>query len=633
LRDFEDLSLEQILESISKNTNQSDLIDKIEALIKEPIDLNTSPIKKIAEIPTVSYLIASKVSRLARDGKTIREIAFELSLSDETAWLISKCCYIGEPIKGNSREDYFQSRTRIIEQMNMIRGIWNDKFSGERTDLYQRIKLGVGKFSFGTLLTKDMGEKFKYGFLSGFAVADFGKFKVNLGDFYIKSGMGNILWNINDMGKTSDVISPSNQFANNSFSYSSASEYGFLRGGAFTGEIDIGQERALNIIGWVSRTPRSGTINTSNDTATTIYEMGLFRTENEISKMNKIIEGTYGGNVNLKSGNLIVGISGISINYDKVVMSESSKYFSGKSGFYGSVFGMLTFKDYGLSTEFSRDPNGNMAVKLAGQLKKQDYEAALHGRLFSEKFRAPFGYIFGEASNPANEYGVYGGLVYTGFKDLRISTYLDVFSSLGPTYYVPEKVRGIDFFNETQVKLNENSELRFRLQYDSKTDAITINPKTREKAIFFRTQYSARLEYVRFFGDYLRLKGRIESNLVNFMQNKPDEGGLAAYIECLLKPVENLSIIGRYAFYSTSSFESAVWQYEMVVPGYNHSPPLYGRGLRMFVSVKYHLAEILTLSAHYAMMRRFGEDELGSGYNEIMGNTDHRVFCQIDIDL
>jgi hypothetical protein len=53
----------------------------------------------------------------------------------------------------------------------------------------------------------------------------------------------------------------------------------------------------------------------------------------------------------------------------------------------------------------------------------------------------------------------------------------------------------------------------------------------------------------------------------------------------------------------------------------------------MFVSVKYHLAEILTLSAHYAMMRRFGEDELGSGYNEIMGNTDYRVFCQIDIDL
>ena len=633
LIDFDENNLEQILEKISEKTNQTELLDQIENLNKNSLNLKTTTIREIASIPTISYLHARKISILAKEGKSIKDIIDELRLNEESAYLLQYCSYIDDTKPSEKKEDFFASRSRAAEQLNGIYGFEKDKFLGGRTDLYQRFLGSFSDFSASILFAKDMGEQYRHGFISGFINADFNGFKITAGDFYIKAGLGNILWYQNAMGKSSDVISPANQFENSVINYKSSSEFGFFRGGAVSDDILFSDNSVMSWSFWLASTPRSATIDTSLDIATSIYETGLFRTESEINKMYSLKERTAGYNINYKFNNLIFGSAGYYLSYDKEVRSESGSVFSGKNGLFASVYAMIPFQDLNVSFETSRDPNGFMAYKLNGLLKKQDYELTLHGRFFSESFRSPFGFIFGESSNPNNEYGIYTGFAFYGIKNIRLSTYLDLFSSIGPTYYVPEKVRGLDFLNEAIIKLSGEDEARLRLQYETKTDALTINSGTGEKDVFFRSKYYARFEYIYRLFDDLRIKNRIEGNLVNFDGVKLHEFGFATYIEATYKLLSALKLTGRFAYFSTKSYESAIWQYELVLPGYMSSPPLYGNGFRTFVSVIYEPWVNLSFALRYSLMRRYNVSSLGSGYNEIYGNTDHRIYFQIDLSL
>jgi len=627
--DFAEQELETILESIAKRSNNSNIIARIESYINNPIELTGSSIKHIAQIPLFTYSMARNIKKLAIKDFDIPEIIDSLNLDKEKAYLLNYCTYIDRRSSGKKSKPKFKflSRTRDIEQFNRLKGFEKNKFTGDGSDIYQRILCNYNVYSAGLLFSKDLGELYKNSFISGFISATYDNFRISIGDFYIQTGLGNILWSPNSMGKGAEVISPAFQYDNSIYNYKSSGEYGFFRGITLSNSFKFTDYSSLNISAWASSAPRSATIGKDNS-ITSLTRTGLFRTETEIAKQNIANEKNIGANILFANQEFNIGITTYYLNYDRPVNTSSANAIKGKDAFLSSVYAIVPFNPFTLSTEISIDGKRNTAFKLIAEFKQKDYALILHGRSFASNFRSPYGYMFGEQSSPANEYGIYCGFMYKGWQNIKTVTYLDYYGSYEHTYYLPVPMKGIDILNQTTVKINSQNELRVRFQFETKTSSKKIKS---EKKVFNRSKHYARADYIYQPNDILKLRTRIDLNLINFESVLPTQTGVAAYIEAQYKPSDMFKISGRLAYFSTDGYQSAIWQFEYAIPGYMYMPPLYGNGLRSFISVNFVPLKELSFWLRYVIMKKYNVNTLGSSYNQIAGNIDRRLYLQIDI--
>jgi len=608
---FDNSKLEYLLETIIQEEGDNSIISIIEALILDPIELKTASITDIASIPTIDYSLAREIKALAYRSLSIKQISDSLKLNESSAYLLELCSYIKSPITDEKSNRNFVSRTRITENLNKYKGFEKNKFLGTRTKAYQRLLASYDLISIGALYSKDLGEDINHSFLSGFISYSNNSFNLTLGDFYVQTGLGNISWSVNAMGKGADGISSSTQFDNRVINNKSSTEYGFFRGISLSQIFNLNSDNCIGVIAWASSTPMTATVDTSNLIATSIYTTGLFRTETEINKRHNFNEKNLGGNIYLKSNNLIIGYSAYYLDYIYPIQSSSSAVINGKNSLFNTFYFNIPINNYLIASEISRDGLGNMAYKLIGELKTTNYTLVAHGRSFASEFRSPYGYMFGEQSNAANEYGLYLGFDYKGFTDFIISTYFDYFGSWGRTYYIPRPMKGFEILNQTKYRISSTQELLFRLFYENKTDITTLDSK--EKVIFQRNKYNCRFEHIFYPFDNLRLRTRFDLNLVNFENVIENEFGFASFVEGQLQVYDNLRIASRFAYFSTDSYESAIWHFESIFPGYFNIPALFRTGFRTNFTVNYSILKNIILRLRYMAMQIFDFSKLGSG--------------------
>lgn len=628
--DFDNSKLEYILETIIQEEGDNSIISIIESLILDPIELRTAKVTDIASIPTIDFSLAREIKALTYKGLSIKQISDSLKLNESSAYLLELCSYI-KPLSTEDKSNRkFVSRTRLIENLNKYKGLEQNKFQGSRTKTYQRLLASYDNIKIGALLSKDLGEDLNHSFLSGFISYSGNLFNISLGDFYIQTGLGNISWSANSMAKGADVISPAAQFDNRVINYKSSTEYGFFRGINVSNTFNINNSSSIGITAWAASTPMTATID-NNLTATSIYSTGLFRTESETSKRHNFNEKNVGGNIYCKLNNIIFGYSAYYLDYLYPIQSSSSAVIVGKNALFNTFYFNIPINNYLIASEISRDGLGNLAYKLIGELKTPDYTLVAHGRSFASGFRSPYGYMFGEQSNAANEYGLYLGLDFKGFTDFIISTYVDYFGSWGRTYYIPEPMKGFEILNQTRYRIGASHEMLFRLFYENKTDITTLD--TKEKVIFQRNKYNCRFEHIFYPIDFLQLRTRFDLNLVNFENVLDNEFGFASFIEGQLQVLDNLRMSSRFAYFSTDSYESAIWHFESIFPGYFNIPSLFRTGFRTNITVNYSILNNITLRLCYMAMKILDVTKLGSGNMEIEGNTDQRLYFQIDIQF
>jgi hypothetical protein len=144
---------------------------------------------------------------------------------------------------------------------------------------------------------------------------------------------------------------------------------------------------------------------------------------------------------------------------------------------------------------------------------------------------------------------------------------------------------------------------------------------------------NVRLDYEGRIVRGLNYRLRLDGVMVDFEDYFNQELGLVGFAELKYQVLEDLGIGGRLTKFSTASYESAIWQYEAIFPGYTISQPLYYNGTRYYLFIKYSPIKDLTLRIRYTMLTKFNVEKLGSGYEEISGNEDNRIYLQIDFTI
>ncbi|MCX7735942.1 MAG: hypothetical protein N2319_04455 [Candidatus Kapabacteria bacterium] len=624
--------LEQLVERISSEENANISLDMIEYFILNPINLRVSSEKEIAEIPAISYDLAIRIKQLIKQNPDIKfsEIRDSLILSDDIFYLLTLTTYLGDEIE-KKKKFKLDARARYQPLINQIKGFENSKFLGSPYDTYFRFRTNYEDIKAGLLLSKDIGEQSLTEFIAGYFKFKLMGIDITLGDFLIHSGMGNILWSQYSFGKGAETIYPAVSFNSNTSGYISSTESDFFRGASISFDLKLSKNFNIRNSAWFSSRKLSGTINNSNDTIISIYNLGLFRTESEIQKKNNLNETIIGFKSEMNSLNNIIGLSGFLYNYDKFINSDSRAVLHGQTGYLGSLYYLINLGKSRLLGEFSIDNNRKLALRAAFNKSFDNIEFVVNFRYFDENFRSPFGFNFGDSPEVNNETGIYTGIKWKLSKSIIISSYFDFFKTLARTFFIPFLKNGQDFFVQSDWNIDNSSNLRFRFNYESKTDNISDNKGN--KNYIQKSKYYSRIEYQRKFSETFQIRLRSDFNFINMVDVKPNETGFAISLEMTYKPIPDLLFQGRITKFDTDSYESAIWQFECPVQGYMYSQVLYEQGWRGYFGVRYSITEFLSAAFRFSITSKNNVDNLGSGLNQILGNQDKKIIFQININF
>ena len=117
------------------------------------------------------------------------------------------------------------------------------------------------------------------------------------------------------------------------------------------------------------------------------------------------------------------------------------------------------------------------------------------------------------------------------------------------------------------------------------------------------------------------IRSRIDVVRIN-REDAEDNNGVALIQDIIYKPVDQpFSINVRFALFDSDDYDSRIYAYENDVYGLFSIPSYYYSGMRYYLNVRYNPMRKLSLYARIAQTVYNHQQTVGSGLDEINGNS------------
>ncbi len=666
----EDLDFERVIENLlpqqEVDVNYNDLYDRLFTLYSNPLDINAV---QRTDLQSLFFLTEEQITNLIeyrREYGTILsyfELMYIESFDNETIQRLipfiavninartSLKSSIGQPDNNwliVRHQTILEQKKGYTQADSIGPGKYSSRYAGDPNRLYVRYLYSKSNdYSFGFTIEKDPGESFtwdantsRYGFdyysFHGMIENRCGFKKIIIGDFSMDYGQGLIFGSGIRIGKGFEPITTIRRNNLGLKPYRSVYENKDFSGIAVSTSI---KSLELNVFySFVNRDAiiREDTIDDKDEFITYIQTIGLHRTPTEITAKHTLRDQSVGGNINYKtkSKKLEIGINGIFTKYNVPILPNRKRYnqfdFYGITNSLGGAYFNYYLKNTHIFGELAISQNKGKAIStgVITSLSSQ-VQASIHFRNYDRNFYSFSGEAFGENSNIANEQGIYWGLKILPISRLVFTAYLDFFRFPWPKYQVDAPSKGVDFMSAITYSVNNN--LVFRIQYRSKTKEVnyqndempivSIQPKTTDRFLF-DMNYAVSSNF--------SIKTRVQSTKVDFITGKSTGFIVAQDINYAHK---NISLSARFALFDADNFDNRQYIYERDLLYVYSIPFFFNRGARYFLLARYNVTRKISLWAKFAQTKYVGVTSIGSGLEEIEGDTRTNVSFQMRIKI
>lgn len=496
-----------------------------------------------------------------------------------------------------------------------------------------------GKLLFGVLGEKDPGEQFfkgaqrlgfdHYGF--HFFARDIGKVKLlAIGDYTVNMGQGLLTYQSLAFRKSADVMGIKRQ-TEIFRPYNSPAEFNFQRGAAISmrfGKIDVSFfgsriKRSANVV--------ADTLS-QEDFVSSIIESGLHRTAAEVKDRKSLLETAAGGAIHYKGEKLRLGINAVHYRFDKLLERNLEPYnlfqFNGKKLTGLSFEGSYTYRNLHLFGELAANPKGGKAF-IGGAVASLDpkVDFSLVTRLMDKNYHSLYGNAFTESTTPANEKGIYFGLAIRPKATLRFDLYADFYQSPWLRFRISRPGWGKDFLFQLTWRPNKQVELYSRFRFEEKPlDYSLPDLAAKQTENIPRRNWRTQLQWRA--SPQITIRTRAEAMWWDG-GGPEDETGFMVFSDIFYKPAlaSRWQLSGRLCYFETDGYNSRIYAYENDVLYSFSIPPLFGKGFRYYANAQADLIKGLTLYFRFAKSHLPQNESIGSGLDEIEGNsrTDYRI--------
>lgn len=520
----------------------------------------------------------------------------------------------------------------------------NRRYLGSQDRIYSRFRFNYSnRLSFGVTAEKDPGEEFFQGsqkngfdfYSAHFFAQDFGKVKqLALGDFQAQFGQGLTFWSGLAFGRSPDIFTLKRN-AQGLRQYTSVQEDLFLRGGGITLS-----HHNLELTVFYSNTKVDANIQeAANDTidepftVTSLSEDGFHRTEGELEDKNVVNNEFIGGHLAFKKRNISLGLTAVhneigakftprKQTYNKFSLLDNQNTNMGFD--YSYLVGNVN-----LFGEISQSADGGIAF-TNGALAVLDprLSVAIQHRRFEKDFKPIQSNAIGESSTNTNEEGFFIGINSRLSEDFTLSAFADRFVFNWLRFQTDAPSHGHRITTQLTYKPSRSLQAYFRFRQrkrgrNNPIESEGIDETTDETLSNYRLHFAYQVN------KSIQLKSRIEVNQYQIGES-PKEGGFLIYQDINYKQLSfPLSFSIRYAIFDTDSYNSRIYAYESDVL-YAFSIPAYnGRGTRFYITTKYHISRGIDVWLRYAKTYYTDRTSIGSGKDEIQGNSRSEIKAQL----
>ncbi|MCF6342760.1 MAG: helix-hairpin-helix domain-containing protein [Bacteroidales bacterium] len=669
--------LENIARASDLNLDYTDLIDDYLFYLKNPVNLNSDEVSKLADI----YLLSeNQLQNLQvyknkyRQLYSIYELKYVPGFDAESI----KRLLPFVTVKPQDQEKSFKVKDifRFGKHQLMLRyqqvpepssgyGILTDSawikpgsvYLGSPQKTYARYAFNYkNKIRFGFTMEKDAGEVFLtsklsdsvyalvgskvsnlFDFYSAHAyVSDMGILKeAVIGDYHLEFGQGLTLWTGLAFGKSSEALQVK-RFARGIRPNTSVNENRFFRGAAVT----IGLKGFL-VTGFYSRNKVDAHANSTalitEETISSIQETGLHRTINELLGKDAIEVRAYGGRMAYKKRILELGATAFQTRLSASLLLENDLYklynFQGNSLTNYGFDLKLNFQKLNFFGEFSASSNGGMAgIAGLNTFLSDRFIFTLVYHDYGKNYQNLFANPFAESSAIANERGVYFGFRALLAKRWRLTAYLDYFRFPWLKYRVDGPSFGRDYLLQLDYNPSPKTNLYFRYRYKQKQENFSDDYDYLPwLALVKRNEFRFFVSYSVF--DFLILKNRLDF-VTYHKEADENESGYQVYQDILYRPARfPLEATFRYALFDTDGYNSRIYTYENDVLYAFSVPAYFDSGQRLYLMLKWKAMKQLDIWLRVARATYFQRRSIGSGSDEIDGKHKTEVKVQLKLKL
>ena len=544
-------------------------------------------------------------------------------------------------------QDILENKSGYDDVVDSILENSNSYYHGNSARYYTRLRFSYRtNLSVGITAEKDPGEQFfkgkqKYGFdfYSAHAFYKGGKYvkSVALGDYQVQIGQGLNFWSGYAFGKSADVTNVKKS-ANPLRAYTSVDETRFLRGAAVV--LGVG-DFSLTAFGSRKAVDASVVVDSlleDQEFVSSINLTGFHRTNSEIERKNALIENIYGANFQYAKRNFQVGVAAVSQGYNSEFIKDIQPYnqfdFRGKNSVALSADYSFVVKNFNFFGEISRTGYSGKTAVLSGILFSLDKRVsmAIVARDYDRAYQTFYNAGFAEGSRTQNERGLYAGLKLNLSRDFSINSYLDVFKFPWMKFQVDGPSDGYEIMIQPSYKPSRSLEIytRFRQQMRQKNSRDSDGTITGLEDVL---QRNYRINFNYKISEAFRLKSRVEYVTINRASNAP-ESGIIITQDLLYRPKSSpIDIALRYALFDTDSYDTRIYTFESNALYVFSVPAYYYKGSRAYALIRYTFLRKFDLWVRYGVSIFANRTSLGSGAEEIIGNTKTDVTIQLRMKL
>lgn len=652
---------EQQLEAITENnddteTEDDSFLQSMHQFIKYPLNLNTADATQLKELVILSPI---QIQNLLNYRNLLGNFINLYELQAVPGWntiLIQKLrpfITVNNSIvfKHSIKERLQGGANSIILRASMVpeqskgyqlnESTANNFYPGSPQHFFVRYKYQFKNLlQYGVLAEKDAGEQFfsgtqKKGFdfySAHFFARNIGIIKqLALGDFTVNMGQGLTQWQSLAFKKSVNITSIKRQLAVLR-PYNSAGEINFHRGAGITIGKNNWEATLFASYKKVDGNFASDSLN-NEGFITSLQTSGLHRTKSETSDKGIQRQLAIGGNVAFSINNFHIGLNAIQYHFSLPVIKPAEPYnlyaISGnKPGNY-SIDYSYTFKNLHFFGEAAVSNHFDKAF-INGLLISVDanVDMSFLYRNISRQYQALYTSAFTENTMPTNEKGLFGGVSIRPADFWRIDAYADLYKFPWLKYLTDAPSVGKDYLLQTFYKPNKQLEIYVRYHTESKSK--NFNPGSLVLPVVVDKPKQDLRAQVNFkINNKVSFRNRVE--MIWFDRKESDaESGFLSFADILYNPpLKKYSGSIRVQYFETGGYNSRLYAYENDVL-YSYSIPVfYDKGFRYYVNLNYAYNKKTAVWVRWAQTIYNDKNVIGSGLDEIKGNTKSEIKVQL----
>ncbi len=627
--------------------NYEDLYETFLLRLSQPFDLNTVTAEELRSLHMLTELQIQELihHRSQSAFLSVYELQALPSFDDVTVQRIIPFVRVDAGMQQNkllrriwyNKNNYLLLRyERTLEQrMGYHHTDSAKRYQGSADKIYTRFRNSKpGDFSMGFTAEKDPGESFRwnhqqYGFdfVSGHVQVQQKGIVKNaiLGDFQAQFGQGLVLGGGLGFGKGGETITTLRRSTLGFIPYSSVVESGFFRGIALT--LQPLPRWQVNVLG--SQLPRDGALqsDSSTTTASSLLMSGLHRTPGEVSKRHTLNERNAALALVYQTTRVQAGMVGHYTHFEVPLLRNPNLYnqfsFSGQQNQNIGGFVNYQLNNFALFAE-SAYTIGHGTGHVAGVLASlaPAFDVSLLARKYNRNFHSLYGNALSENTLPQNETGFYWGWKYSLSRKASVSGYIDLFQFPWLKFRTYAPTQGNEWLLRWSYKPSRQASFFVQWRQENKARNTSSESTTYQVAM-------GRKHSLIIHADYghapIRFKSRLQYSGYRQLENSK---GLALIQDVTWEHMR-WTVTARYALFDTDDFDNRQYAYERDVWLAYSLPAYYGTGARTYVMVSRQVTRHITLWLRWARTIYPNQETIGSGGEQIAGNTRNDIKFQL----